>query len=110
MMADLPKDPVMLLGTINMKLRDFYPTLDALCEDLQVGKDWIRSTLSGIDYEYDPKRNQFDLFFYIYLFETETNSVSESRRKENFMFRGGEAVDCLIIFCAASRYDMEEIL
>ena len=59
MMADLPKDPVMLLGTINMKLRVFYPTLDALCEDLQVGKDWICSTLSGIDYEYDPKRNQF---------------------------------------------------
>ena len=30
-MADLPKDPVMLLGTINMKMRDFYQNLDALC-------------------------------------------------------------------------------
>ena len=26
----LPKDPVILLSVINTKLRDFYPTLDAL--------------------------------------------------------------------------------
>lgn len=58
-MADLPKDPVMLLSTINMKLRDYYPTLDALCENLEIGKETICGTLSGIDYEYDPKRNQF---------------------------------------------------
>ena len=30
--------------------------------------------------------------------------------KENFMFRGGEAIESLIIFCAASRYDMEEMI
>ena len=30
----LPNDPIMLLSMINLKLRDFYPTLDALCEDL----------------------------------------------------------------------------
>ena len=28
----LPNDPIMLLSMINLKLRDFYPTLDALCE------------------------------------------------------------------------------
>ncbi len=26
----------------------------------------------------------------------------------NFMFRGGEAIECLIVFCAASKHDMEE--
>ena len=33
----LPNDPIMLLSVINLKLRDFYPTLDALCEDLDAG-------------------------------------------------------------------------
>lgn len=30
----IPKDPVMLLSYVNLKLRDFYSSLDALCEDL----------------------------------------------------------------------------
>ena len=34
----LPSDPVILLGVVNTKLRDFYPTLDALCEDLGEAK------------------------------------------------------------------------
>ena len=29
--SNIPKDPVMLLSFINMKLRDFYDSLDALC-------------------------------------------------------------------------------
>ena len=29
----LPEDPMMLYSFINMKLRDFYPSLDALCEE-----------------------------------------------------------------------------
>lgn len=58
-MAELPKDPVMLLSIINMRLRDFYPTLDALCEDLQIRKETICNTLSGIGYEYEEGQNQF---------------------------------------------------
>ena len=27
----LPQDPMILLSYLNTKLRDFYPTLDALC-------------------------------------------------------------------------------
>ncbi len=27
----LPSDPIMLLSVVNLKLRDFYPSLDALC-------------------------------------------------------------------------------
>ena len=30
----LPKDPIMLLSVVNMKLRDTYSSLDALCDDL----------------------------------------------------------------------------
>ena len=30
----LPRDPYMLLSVINMKLRDFYASLDALCDAL----------------------------------------------------------------------------
>ncbi len=35
-MAALPKDPAMLLSAVNMKLRDFYDSLDALCDDLDL--------------------------------------------------------------------------
>ena len=30
----LPSDPIMLLSVVNLKLRDFYPSLDALCLSL----------------------------------------------------------------------------
>ncbi len=55
----LPKDPVMLLSVINTKLRDEYPDLDALCEDMQVDKNRLLDILKGIDYEYDEARHQF---------------------------------------------------
>ena len=35
-MENLPKDPMMLMSVINMKLRDFYPSLDELCEDMEI--------------------------------------------------------------------------
>ena len=38
---NLPEEPMMLYSFINMKLRDSYPSLDALCEDLNVEKDDI---------------------------------------------------------------------
>ena len=31
----LPVDPIMLLSVVNLKLRDQYKDLDALCEDLE---------------------------------------------------------------------------
>ena len=34
MTANIPKDPVILLSFLNTKLRDYYPGLDALCDDL----------------------------------------------------------------------------
>lgn len=55
----LPQDTDMLLSIINMKLRDFYGSLDALCEDLDEDKEQIQKTLSGIGYTYDGEKNQF---------------------------------------------------
>ena len=37
MLAGLPGDPVILLGVVNTKLRDFYPSLDVMCDDMQIG-------------------------------------------------------------------------
>lgn len=55
----LPQDANMLLSIINMKLRDFYGSLDALCEDLDEDKEQIQKTLSGLGYTYDGEKNQF---------------------------------------------------
>lgn len=55
----IPKDPVMLLSFVNLKLRDYYRNLDALCEDLDVSKQDIEQKLESIDYRYDPEKNQF---------------------------------------------------
>jgi hypothetical protein len=55
----LPKDPVMLLSAINLKLRDYYQDLDTLCEDMDVEKEDIVRRLETIDYHYNSERNQF---------------------------------------------------
>ena len=55
----LPQDPLILLSYLNTKLRDFYPSLNALCDDLQVDADEIGRRLAAIDCLYSPERNQF---------------------------------------------------
>lgn len=55
----IPNDPVMLLSFLNLKLRDVYSDLDALCEDMDVSKEEIVQKLKGIDYYYDENQNQF---------------------------------------------------
>lgn len=55
----LPNDPIMLLSVINTKLRDFYPTLDALCDDLDCDKGEIIDKLNTIDYTYNAELNKF---------------------------------------------------
>jgi len=59
MMDKLPNDPVMLLSVINMKLRDQYTDLDALCEGMNVEKEFLINKFSTIDYSYDEECNQF---------------------------------------------------
>ena len=55
----LPKDPVMLLSFINLKLRDYDYDLEALGDDLDVAQAELIEKLSGIDYHYDREKNQF---------------------------------------------------
>ncbi len=55
----IPNDPVMLLSFVNLKLRDFYSNLDVMCEDLGLEKEELLKKLEGIDYHYNPERNQF---------------------------------------------------
>ena len=45
----IPKDPVMLLSFINLKLRDFYPSLEAFCEDTDEDMQAIVDKLASID-------------------------------------------------------------
>ena len=54
MLQNLPQDPVILLSVINTKLRDFYPSLDQLCN-----KEELTDKLDLIDYAYDASCNQF---------------------------------------------------
>ena len=53
---DLPQDPYLLLSFVNMKLRDAYPTLAALCEDLGADEAALRQTLGvgGLPTAADP--------------------------------------------------------
>lgn len=55
----LPNDPMILLSYINTKLRDYYPNLDALCNDLDVEKALIIKKLKTVDYEYSEELNRF---------------------------------------------------
>ena len=47
----LPQDPMILLSYLNTKLRDFYPTLDALCDDLQIDGGEVSRRLAAIGAE-----------------------------------------------------------
>lgn len=49
----------MLLSFVNLKLRDFYGSLDALCEDMDADRNEIVEKLKMIDYHYNEEKNQF---------------------------------------------------
>ncbi|SCX19936.1 protein of unknown function [Ruminococcaceae bacterium P7] len=55
----LPNDPMILLSYVNTKLRDYYSTLDLLCDDLNVNREELEQKLSAVDYRYDSKLNRF---------------------------------------------------
>jgi hypothetical protein len=56
---NLPQEPLMLMSVVNMKLRDFYATLDALCDDLDTDRAALEAKMAAVGYDYDPQRNQF---------------------------------------------------
>ena len=55
----IPQDPVMLLSFMNLKLRDYYGSLEMLCDDLDVSRTDVEEKLKNIGYSYDSDRNQF---------------------------------------------------
>lgn len=55
----LPKDPMMLFSMVNMKLRDQYDSLEALCEDLDVDRQQIEKELAVAGFEYNKQQNKF---------------------------------------------------
>ena len=58
-MTDYPKDPIMLMSWVNMKLRDFYPSLETLCNDLEIPVEDLVSRLSDAGFEYNRELNKF---------------------------------------------------
>lgn len=56
---DIPNDPVMLMSFINLKLRDFYPDLDALCEDMGINKEELCDKLKSAGFEYSEGNKKF---------------------------------------------------
>lgn len=58
-MAMIPSDPIMLFSFINLKLRDYYGSLEALCEDMDVSEAEITEKLAAVNYHYDAEKNQF---------------------------------------------------
>lgn len=55
----MPKDPVMLLSFVNMKLRDFYSDIESLCMDYNVTVEEVKNKLAQIEYKYDRALNSF---------------------------------------------------
>lgn len=58
-MNGLPQDPMMLMSVINMKLRDFYSDLDALCEDMGIDRMELEERLGKAGFEYSEENNRF---------------------------------------------------
>ncbi len=55
----LPKDPIILLSTVNTLLRDKYSNVEQLAEDYGVSAKDIKDKLGQVGYEYDEGLNQF---------------------------------------------------
>lgn len=55
----IPQDPVMLYSFLNTKLRDFYSSLEALCEDMDLNQEEILTKLASMGFIYDEKENRF---------------------------------------------------
>lgn len=58
-MSAIPKDPVMLLSFVNLKLRDFYSSFEEFCDLEDIDGDAVLKTLASISYHYDAGTNQF---------------------------------------------------
>ena len=55
----LPKEPMILLSFLNMKLRDSYASLREFCDENDADLDELTETLGAVGYHYDEKTNPF---------------------------------------------------
>lgn len=55
----LPKDPNILFSLLNMKLRDSYASLDALCDDMDEDIAAVEASMAAAGYTYNPDTNSF---------------------------------------------------
>ncbi|OPJ64569.1 DUF4250 domain-containing protein [Clostridium oryzae] len=55
----LQMDAAILLSMVNMKLRDYYSSLDSYCDDANIDIDILINKLDTIGYIYDPELNKF---------------------------------------------------
>ena len=58
-MDRLPQDPIMLMSFINLKLRDFYPSLEALCEDMNINRQELIEKMLKAGFEYSETNKRF---------------------------------------------------
>ncbi len=54
-----PQDPIILLSYVNTKLRDEYPSLDELCDDLDADRKELVRKLAAVNYTYSAEQNRF---------------------------------------------------
>ena len=52
-------NPYTLLSIINLKLRDYYKSLDDLCDDMNIDLEELTTKLLSIGYFYQETNNQF---------------------------------------------------
>lgn len=58
-MTEYPKDPAMLMSWTNLKLRDYYKSLDELCNDLEIDRNELENRLNQAGFEYNAELNKF---------------------------------------------------
>lgn len=58
-MDRLPQDPIILMSFINLKLRDFYPSLEALCEDMDINRQELIEKMLKAGFEYSETNKRF---------------------------------------------------
>lgn len=55
----LKMDPNILYSVINTKLRDYFSSLDAFCDDVEIDIELVENKLKTAGYVYNKSKNQF---------------------------------------------------
>lgn len=58
-MKKILQDPIICLSYVNTQLRDFYSSLDLLCDDLMINRDELVKKLADAGFSYDREQNRF---------------------------------------------------